>query len=508
MVSRQRPPLDRTILLLALAAKLLVHLPFISNYGFQRDELLYLALGRHPAAGYWSNPPLIGWISALTQATLGDSVVAVRLVALLTGCAVLVLAVLMARELGGGRWAQALAALPMLTTAAFVRSSGLFQPVVFDIFWWTLLLYLTLRYLNSEQPRWLLGFGAAFGLALLNKYSIGFLLLALVPALLLTPHRRLLWSPVEAGAAALALLFVLPNLWWQYTHGFPVVSHMSELAASQLVNVNRIGFLLDQALFTLPALPLWVPGLIFLFRSADGKYRLLAWHYVFTVALFLLLQGKSYYTIGLYPLLFAAGGVWWEQKVVPAGRWALVAFAVLVGAFFFPFSLPILPPQQMMAFGRYWAERGLDAPLRWEDGQLHPLPQDYADMLGWPEIARLTELAYAQVQPDEEVLIYAENYGQAGAVDRFGRNLPPAVSFSDTYRLWAPRQTNAQTLIYINDEVGEDVQALFADIQLVGKVENPLAREFGTAVHLCRRPRADFGAFWSERVQQVLGEHY
>ncbi|MFN7116326.1 MAG: ArnT family glycosyltransferase [Saprospiraceae bacterium] len=498
----------RIILLLA-AAKLLFHLFTNVNYGFHRDEMLYLALGRHLDFGYWSNPPLVGWIAAFIQAVLGDSMFAVRLIPSLFSTGILILTCLMAREMGGGRYAQLLAGLSILLTISFTRSGWLFQPVGVDMFFWTLFCYLVLRYLNTENPRYLLGFGVAFGFGFLNKYLVLFFLLALLIGLLLTPHRRVLWSKYTLGAVLIAAIIILPNFIWQYQYGFPVVTHMRELSETQLANVQYADFLLDQVLANLPIAIIWVGGLIYLLLYKKSKpYRLLAYIFITTIVLFLLLKGKSYYTLGIYPVMIGAGGVYFEKILQPI--WLKVALPILIAALFFPLlplGVPYLSIPKMVAYCNNLRENwGIDGATRWEDGEIHPLPQDYADMLGWEELAQHVTNAYARVPDKSRCLIYCENYGQAGAVELFAKNLPPVNSFNDSYRLWIQEDTNADVLIYVNDELGEDVQALFADIQMIGKIENAYARERGTTVYLCQQPRQPFGSLWKRRVQEVLGK--
>lgn len=503
-------PLHWPSLLALLSAKLAVHLYANTLWGFHRDEFLYLSLGRHLDWGYWSNPPLIGWISALWQAVAGDGLFAIRLFPMLVSCALVVLMVLMARELGAGRYGQFLAGAAMLLTPANLRPGMLFMPVMPDIFFWALLAYLVVRYLNTEHRRDILLFGFFFGLSFLNKYSTGFALLGMAGALLLSPYRRLLWSR-EAGLAALiALALILPNLIWQYRHGFPVVAHMQGLAESQLVNVRIADFLSGQLFMNLPVIPVWAAGLIWYFQPGNRRYRVLGWYFVLVFLLLLLLRGKPYYTLGLYPALIAAGGVWWENILQRAWlRVALPLFMLLILLPALPLGMPVLPLPQMQKYCAFLIDKlGFDGPMRWEDGRIHPLPQDYADMLGWEELGQLAAKACKEAE-GEDFLLYCENYGQAGAVDYYGKGLgiPRAVSFSDSYRLWLPHATSAQTLIYINDELGEDVSQLFGDIQLIGAISNPHARERGTSVFLCRKPKADLGAFWAERVREGLEGH-
>lgn len=500
------PKIAWPVLLSLAAGKLLLHLWFINNYGFHRDAFLYLALGRHPAFGYWSNGPLIGWISWLVQHTLGGALWATRLPVVAASCALLLLAGLMARQLGGGRFAQGLAAGCILLSPAYLRTGHQFQPVAFDILAWAGATFLILRFFNSDRQRYILWFGLLFGLGFLNKYSVVFLLLALLVALLLSPDRRVIGSRATGQAALFATVLILPNILWQYFHHWPVAVHLQELSATQLGNVRPVNFLLDQLMENGATFLVWLPGLLWLLLGKAGRrHRTIGWLYLAVIALFLALSGKSYYTLGLYPVLMAAGAVAWERW---ARRWWARASVPLVMAVLmipiFPMGVPVLPLDRFVEYCHWLSDTvGFDAPMRWEDGRIHELPQDFADMLGWDELARLAEQAVEQA--GEPVLLYAENYGQAGAIDHLGRDLPPAVSFADSYRLWLPDTTSAQALVYVNDELGKDVADLFADIRLIGQVEHPYAREHGTKVYLCRRPRQPLGPFWAERVRMVMG---
>ena len=155
---------------------------------------------------------------------------------------------------------------------------------------------------------------------------------------------------------------------------------------------------------------------------------------------------------------------------------------------------------------------GAEALLRWEDGNMHPLPQDFADMLGWDELGNLVVNACDTILNKNRIMIYAENYGQAGAIDHFGKpfNLPETVSFSDNYLLWAPDSiaSGIDFFFYVNNELGGDIDSLFARIDSIGSITNPYAREFGTTVYLCRSPRADFRHFWAMRVKEVKQERF
>ena len=497
--------------LLFAAIKILIHLFTIATFGFHRDEFLYLALGRHPDWGYWSNPPLIGWITWCSQHFPGDSVWATRLPSVLAGGLLMWLTLRMVRELGGGAPAQAICGTAMLVSVAWLRVNSMLQPVPFDILFWALLSFGLLRRINTRDARWWWFTGLIAGIGFLNKYTLVFWAAALLIALLLTPERKVLATRPVWQAAGIALIVIFPNLLWQWRYHFPVIHHMEELARNQLHNVQPVHFLLDQFLMHGPGFVLWLAGVFFLLLSKRMQpYRVFGWFYAALLLIFLVLSGKSYYTLGAYPVLFAAGAVFWDRLL--RRNWQKIALAASVVASALPLvpvGIPLYSGDKAVSYFHWLTyDAGIDGAVRWEDGELHDLPQDFADMLGWDEIGRLVDTAIARAG-DRPCLVYGENYGEAGAAEHLSRKLPPGaevVSFSDSYRLWAPDSIPpaVQALVYINDEdPGKDVQALFADIQLIGKVENPLARERGTGVWLCRNPRSDVAAFWSERVKEV-----
>ncbi|HFA48030.1 MAG TPA: glycosyltransferase family 39 protein [Bacteroidetes bacterium] len=491
------------------SAKLILHLSTNSHYGFHRDELLYLALGKHLDWGYWSNPPFIGFVSFLNQHILGDGLFATRLVPALFGAALLFLICLMARDLGGGNFAQILAGITGFTSIAYLRSSHMFMPVIIDIFFWSLAALFVIRYLKTENNKWLMWLAVALGIGFLNKYSVAFLIMALAIAFLLTSQRRVYLKKQTWLAVGLALLIVLPNLLWQWEYNFPVIFHMQNLSETQLATVNPFIFLLDQVLMHFFGFLVWIPGLLFLlFNKKMKKYKTVGWIYIATLLLFLVFKGKNYYTLGAYPMLMAAGGVFWEQQLKTKWKqYALAVFIVIGNMPLLPGSLPILPLKQSLAYFDFMAnDLGINSLTRWERGNIEALPQDYADMLAWKEIANLTIKATEKTGDPNSCFIYTENYGQAGAVLHFAKYkcMENVVSFADTYRMWAPDEIapDKKSFIYINDELGGDVEELFSDIELIGEVEHPYARERGTKVYLCRQPKG-FRRFWKERAAAV-----
>ena len=488
------------------AAKIALHLMAPEGWDLHRDEYLYLALGRYVDWGYWSTAPVIGAISWLVQNVSDAGAIAVRLPSILASAATMTVAGWMAHRMGGRTVAISLSSLALLVSPAMLRSGSMFMPVSFDILFWTCTAACALGYVTSGHRGWIVALGPVVGLGLLTKYSIAIAVVSLVLAVLLTRHRRVLVSRWTGAAVVLAAVIVLPNVLWQARHGYPVLTHLSELASSQLVHVRVSGFLLDQVLMFFPALLVWVGGLSWLFRPGGRNYRIIGWLWLISVLLLLAMSGKSYYTMGVYPALMAAGGVWLERF---RSRWparAAGTVCLAVGVILAPFALPILAPETMVRFADEFAARtGIDAPRRWEDGNYYPLPQDYADMQGWRSLAEWVDLSLEAAPDSGSTVVYTENYGQAGAIEYYGRHVRSVVSFSDSYRLWAPDRLpgDLSAFVYVGSDLGADVDSLFGVVVPMGSVTEPTARERGTTVFLCLRPDPEFAGYYARRVASV-----
>jgi 4-amino-4-deoxy-L-arabinose transferase-like glycosyltransferase len=490
-----------------IAIKLLLHFFLNGQWSFHRDELLYLALGRNLDWGYASVPAGIGFWAWFGDRVLGGSVWAIRFISTLFGAGTVLLTGLMAKEMLGhkstssGKFAMLIVGLAGLTCGAFLRPSMLFQPVVFDIFYWTLLCWLFLKYINTEKPSWLIWFGVAAGLGLLNKYSVLIFLFGMLPGLLFTARRRIFSQKQFYIATGLALLIFLPNIVWQAQHGFPVFRHIGDLAATQFANVTPSGFFADQLMFFLPALPVWLCGLYFLlFRKEAAPWRIFGWMYLAVLTVLLFFSAKSYYSLGAYPVLLAAGAAFLERISAQGRGWLRVAapaLMLLLGIIVLPIALPLFSPEKEVVLVKKLAQfPGLQGILRWEDGNYYALPQDFADMIGWEELAKATGETWQNLPDKSTAAIYAESYGQASAVEHLGKKygMPRVWSFSDNYRYWLPDSlpANFKTLIYINDELGDDMPGFFEKIEKVWELDMPLSRQHGDQIYRCENPTPAF----------------
>lgn len=475
------------VLLLFVVLKLAVqYIMYNPVYDLHRDEYLHLDIANHPAWGYQSVPPLISWVAMLIK-LLGNGVFWVRFFPGLFGVATLIIVWKTVTALKGNLLAHCLASAGILFSA-LVRVNFLFQPNSFDVLGWTTIYYCLICFINSRNNKWLYFAACWFGISFLNKYNIAFLAIGILPALLLTKERAVFCNKHLYGAIGVALIIMLPNVYWQYSNGFPVVHHMKELQRTQLVNVSRIGFLKEQLIYFMGALPALLTALIALFvHRRLARYRLFGFAFIFTLLAFMYFNAKGYYAIGLYPVFVAFGSVvigqWLTNKsLLLKLSLFLPPLAFYVFLFRIAFSVP--NPEYFVRHHDNYSGSGL---LRWEDGTEHSLPQDFADMLGWRELARKTDSIMAHIPNPERTLILCDNYGQAGAINYYTQQGLRAVSFNADYINWFKLTTPIVNVVRIKDVIGSDGELAetapyFKEGYKAATIETPLAREFGTSI--------------------------
>lgn len=499
-------------LLLALFIALKFALQFWAiapEYELHRDEYLHLDQAHHLAWGYLSVPPLTSWISYLIY-LLGNGVFWVKFFPALFGALTIYLVWRGIEVLRGGLFALCLGAAGVLFSV-LVRVNTLYQPNSVDYLCWTLVYYAFIRYTQKEQAKWLWVAAVAFALGFLNKYNIVFLALGLFPALLIAPQIKIFRKRELYLALGLALLLVSPNLWWQYSHDFPVLTHMRELRDTQLVNVDQVDFFKSQLRFFMGSFWVWLAALVaFVVYPPFRPYRFIGLAFVFTLTLFVFFKAKDYYTIGLYPILHVFGALYWEYLLRKAWlaylRPVAVAVPVLIFASVATVALPLRSPQEILDHPERYRELGM---LIWEDGKEHPLPQDFADMQGWRELALKVDRVYASLADKAGTMVFCDNYGMAGAINYYGREGIRAVSFNADYINWIPLDKPIHNLILVkeredDDPNREELKPIFERVRKMGEITNPFAREKGAGIYLLEGAKVPFEKALAERRKQEM----
>ncbi len=473
------------IVLFIAGLRFLLHLLTANRYGYFRDEMYYLDCGQHLDWGYVDQPPMIGLIAWFTRHVLGTSLVAIRFLPALAGAGIVALTGYMAHQLGGRRYAMALASVAIALSAVFVINAHLLTMNVFEPLIWMGCASVVIRIIQTGNQKLWLWFGLLAGIGLQTKYSIAVFGLGIVVGVLLTPERKALRHKWIWLAGALAFLIFLPNLLWNIHHHWPFVELMHNIKADgRDVTRGPLAFMLEQALMVNPfALPLWLAGLGWLFFGRDGRrYRVLGWAYVIEVGVWMVLQGKDYYAAPAYPMLFAAGGVAVEQWTERTGRaWLKPAFIILLAGLSLPFLPVIAPVLPVDQYVRFQEAIHFSPPVSEHGHDASPLPQYYSDELGWEQLVVEIARVYHSLPPDVQAktAIRVDNFGEAGAVDLFGPKygLPQAISGHQNYWLWGPHGYTGESMILVGEGRPEHLPQYFAHVEKLGSFEYPLALE-------------------------------
>ncbi|MCB0708420.1 MAG: glycosyltransferase family 39 protein, partial [Chitinophagaceae bacterium] len=477
-----------TILIGFIGIKFLLQFLLLSSeYELQRDEYLHLDQANHLAWGYLSVPPFTSWTSYIIK-LLGNSIFWIKFFPALYGALTIYIVWKAVEELNGNLFALILGATCVLFST-LLRLNMLYQPNSFDVLSWTALYFILLKYIKTDDSKWLYVGATVFAIGFLNKYNIVFLLIGLLPSLLVTEHRKIFLKPTLYFSILVGLLLILPNLVWQYNNNFPVFHHLKELADTQLVNVNRFDFLKNQLLFFAGSLIVIISSFYaLLFYKPFQKYRLFFFSILFTLTAFLYFKAKDYYAIGIYPIYIAFGSVYlahvlkdgWKKYLQPVA----IAVPLLLFIPIYNVAFPNKSPEYIVQHSENYKKLGL---LRWEDGKDHLLPQDFADMLGWKELALKVDSAYLRLPNKNNTLILCDNYGQAGAINFYTRQKLKAVSFNADYIDWFDLTKKYENIIRVKEakEVNaalQETSPFFQNSTLADSVTNRYAREFGTGI--------------------------
>jgi 4-amino-4-deoxy-L-arabinose transferase-like glycosyltransferase len=470
---------------------------------------LYLAMGDHLDLLRMQFPPLIAVLGGVAKALPMDTLHATRLLPALAGTGVILVGVAITRRLGGGRHAQLLAALAIAAGPFSLRTGALFQPVVFEVLWWSLATLAFVSLLDKGDRRWWIVFGIAAGLGGLTKFSAAIFGGALALGVFASPLRkdfltRWPWIAVLVGGA-MASPSILGQMHWDW----PFFIQQEVLRETQLARVTTVSFLSGQLLLVGAAAPILLAGAIGLFISkALRPFRSLGIAALAALLFLLILHGKEYYFGPMHPPLLAAGSVvvggWLASR--RKAWWATLAWGAVGGVVLLPMGIPLLPPETM---ARYAETLGQTRAVTTNSGTVLPLPQDYADMLGWKAQAAETARVYHALSESERAgaAIVGGNYGRAGALAVYHEefDMPYPISRHGDFWAWGTGIEEPSVVIIVGGTV-EELQVLFEDVTEAGRVSTPLSveEEQVVGIHLCRRPREPFQQLW-ERLGPVWG---
>jgi len=502
---------SRKALILAafvLVKFLLQYLLYNPYYDLQRDEYLYLDQANHPAWGYLSVPPVTSWFSAIID-FLGNSVFWVRFFPALFGALTLVVVWKAIEELKGNLYALILGSVCVLFSV-LLRLNFLFQPNSLDVLCWAIFYFVVIKYINTQKSKWFFIGAVVFAIGFLNKYNVVFQIMGFLPAILLTAQRNIFTKKKFYYSLLFAFLLILPNLIWQYQNNLPVYFHLKELAATQLIHVNRWDFLKEQLFYFIGALPVIVASFYaLLFYTPFKKYRVFFWSFVFTLIVFIYFKAKAYYAIGLYPIYISFGAAFLGNILKEGKRkyWqpVFLAIPVLFYVLLFNIVYSVRNPGYIIKHESTYRNLGL---LRWEDGKDHSLPQDFADMLGWKELALKVDTVMNHLPNKEHTLILCDNYGQAGAINYYSKDKNiKAVSFNADYINWFNLDSPIYNLIRVKDFTGSEnefkkTSPYFDTAYIAGAITDSLAREYGTTIFVFSKPKIDVNRRLKEEIEK------
>ncbi|HYB61253.1 MAG TPA: glycosyltransferase family 39 protein [Methylomirabilota bacterium] len=484
---------NTAVLIYMALGTVILHAIVGNRYGFHRDELATLDDARHLAWGYPAYPPVTPFFGRISLILFGTSLSGFRFFASLAHGATVVLAGLMARDLGGKRNAQFLAGAVCLPYA--IGGGALMQYVSFDFFAWVLTAYFMVRLLKTENPRWWIAIGASIGFGMLSKYAICFFVAGIVVGLLFTDARRYLKSKWLWIGIAVALLMFLPNLLWQVQHQFASLDLLRVIHARDVRRGDTNSFLRDQLRTAFLPVPLVLAGLYFYFFSRQaGRFRIVGWMYAITLLIFAIAKAKSYYLYPAYPMIYAGGAVWVEGWLATLRHWAAVTIwsitwtlVACVAIFIIAFNLPIAPVNS-----------------RWFQMSLMVGQPEFRAEFGWPEMVQEVARIRDSLAPEERAHlgILADDTGEAGAVNLYGTQygLPRAISGINSNWQRGYGNPPPQTLIVVG-QAREAADRNFAGCRLAGHLWDRYGvktDEMGWSpdIFVCGPPRSGWPEFW------------
>jgi hypothetical protein len=473
-----------------------------TQYGFYGDELYYLACSKHLDFGYVDHPPLVALLTFITTWIFGETMISLRFLSGLAGAITVLLSSQIAKKFGGGKFAQALAALSVCFAPAFPALSSFFSMNPIDIMLCTLFIVLLLKTIETPSPANWIVLGVLIGIGLLNKYTFLVLGFSLLVSLIVTKQRKLLKSPWIYISGVIAFLIFLPHILWQIHNNWPTLEFMSNVTKYKNLPLSPAAFFMQLNISLNPfTLPLWLCGLLYLiFSKKNRELRFLGWMSVVFIAVYVFQNSKVYYIAPIFPLLLSSGAVVIERfsqnHQIFWPKWISASTIIISGLLLMPLATPLLPVEQ---FIRYSKTLGLWNLIRMEKGEGDTLPLHFVHRFGWEELVDTIAKVYNTLPEGdrEKCAILTSWYGIAGAVDHFGPrlNLPKAISNHNSYWMWGPRDYSGDLVLAvgINSRL---LSQYFDSVEPVSYYRNQYA--YDQAIFLCKKPRYSLKEVWPQ----------
>lgn len=479
-----------------------VHAALSGRYDIFRDELYCIVCGQHPAFGYVDQPPLVPLLAAALY-KVGIGTWALRLPTAAAAGALVWLAVRFVRLLDGGRLAAGLAALscaiaPMMVGVVTTLNTSAFDPLA-----WTAVAFLMVKGSREGNDWALILAGLVAGVALEVKYAMLFWMVGLTIGLVLTPERRLFLRPAFWLGAILSAAIAAPSFAWQLTHNFPFLE-LGQAAKEKNADVALLPFIGNQIFVMNPAFaPLWIAGILTPFvvnRMKDLRFLVIAAAVVLIIVRWG--HGKDYYLAPVYPTLLVIGSVTlasladrnWKKLLGSIGLAAACAFSAVAA----PVVLPILSPPALQS---YMLAVGIAPQQQERSFKGTVLPQIFADQLGWHDFVKQVEVAWGRIPASERgrTALKVDNYGEAAALDLYGKALPPALSGHNQYFLWGLRGQRPANVLTVQRKLS-DLRPYCAEVVVLGTTASPFAMAFenGKVIALCRGVKPKLSELWPQ----------
>jgi hypothetical protein len=488
---------NKLILVIFCLIKLTLHLIADYHSGFQGDELLHIETGNHLAFGFMEFPPLIGILAFIQNLFPSNSVYIHHLFSHISSILILIYVAKITIELGGKNKALFLTLLSVIIAPAFGRSQQLFQPVVFGQLFWVLGFYQLVRYTKYLDTKYLIYLAIFSVIGILFKYDILFFIFGLSSLFFFKRTREAILKQHIGLYITISFLLIMPNIYWQFAHNFPVLQMFSRLYETQLDKISRVDNLMHLILALNPiSLLLVIPAFVYMFKSNQTvRYKPLAFSIVLSFLLLLLTNGKSYYFFPIMLTLLPFGGIYWEQNVIQKRKWVIYPISTLLflSSILIPFGMPVYSFNKMLhSIQKYETQKV-------EGGKYAVRYDEYYTKEKWKITMSELQKIYENLPENEKqnCLIWGKHYAQAGAISLFRKDydLPKAFSFHGSFYSWIPNGEMPNTIMALSYQVGDFFNPYFEEVTLVKSIYNPYAdneEELYQRLYICKRPKQNF----------------